>query len=792
MESDVGVLWSAQFGDQPPEWIFRLSNTHVQDVEKEIRECEARIENLRTALSHELFLLEWLQRRACVSTNSTESVHPEHVCVNVDGIDEERQPWAESNSHSSPPIARKASQGELLNQTGLSRSSESLRSRESSVYYTPLQDLGQENVNEAVEDADDISSGTTSPTDSVEERVLVRKRVAHRVTSSDERAARAVRRRLLEQGRQYSCHLLDVPHLGSSHQPVARKRSMSDPSYERNRADDESALVHSEPPPMAPLVHKSQEHIGRQLSPIIRGALNGSHEESQERKLENAVDSSRENSADSPPLVTVHVTGLTTPEVLIELEVDLKDSEGRLLGEEEDSHKRESNGIDTVANSVDVDYTSAVFEEERDVISPLQCKARQRKPRLTKGLYTASLYCAQDDTPLLVNSSPEQSIESIPEATPETESCTDEAATDRHDAAVPTGSEPVEDTELTPKVAHRPMQGGNSETYQVEPSEGDGELQVDTGEGSPKQRLVERREQKELPPLTNRNSAVLDEEECETPKGENDICLCALTQDTVQKALGEMERRTERQESTDTIGSSQETPQNSLHLALPPVIEGDLAVIKDDLEMSMMTLVDTEENAELNFLSLPETSSEPNLSELGNSFGSSLEESIEIDEATICAVTLGNELFGSRSNSVSSLPGLLSEIQESMPSDFFSPSPTHRGVNLRNTGGGKRKDKKRMGNADLDDSHNWEQIIIRDRSLSPSPIQTISISPTSENSSVRSFPLSPSSESPPTSPTLPPILVSMFVCISVCVYIYTYIHVGRKRVFNVEPNLHCC
>ena len=776
MESDVGGLWNAQFGDQPPEWIFRLSNTHVQDVEKEIRECEARIENLRTALSHELFLLEWLQRRASVSANSTESVHPEHVCVNVDDIDGGRQPWAvkpESNFYSSPPIARKASPSEYLNQSGLSRSEESLRSRESSEYYSPLQELAfnQESVNETVEDVDDVNSasGTTSPTDSVEERILVRKRVAHRVTSSDEKAARTVRQRLLEQGRQYSCHLLDIPNSGTSqspHIPVSRKRSMSDPSYERNQMDD-STPIHSDLP-------MCQKHISKHLSPIP-GSVNGSHDGSCERELENTVDT-----VDSP---VVTVISPSTPKAPTESHSFLSSETERddgLLGEE-NSNKRESNGIDTLANS---DYVG-LEEDERDIISPLQCKARQRKPRTTKGLYTASLYCAHDDTPLLVNGSMELK-ESIDEGVPEEEPCADEAAPDSHDAAAPdshdaavsTSSESSEDTELTPKVAHRPMQDSNSGTHQ-DLLEEPGDLQVDTGvvrQDSPKQRLVERREQKELPPLTNRNSVILDEEECDTPKGDSDPSLCTLTQDTVEKALGEMERRrTERQESTDTIGV-QETPQNSLHLELPPVIEGDLSVIKDAPEMSMMTLIDTKE---LNFLSLPATNSEPNLLELGSSFVSSLEESIELDDATICAVTLGNELFGSRSNSVSSLPGLLSEIQESMSSNFFSQSPTHKGVNLRTTGGGKRKDKKRMGNADLDDSHNWEQIIIADRSLSPSPAHTVSsrssTSPTSESGSLRSFPLSPSSDSPPMSPTStsPPLMVSTYwcACTGVCMHV---------------------
>lgn len=633
MEGRFLQEWNSKFGVQPPEWI-----RNIQDVEKEINDCECRIDRLRTQLSQELFLLEWLEKKTS-TVNSIKERSP-HLSDSEDP-DVERQPCA-ANAES--PLDTVSPESSPLD---LTKSRESLKSRGSSVYFSAKQQSSQGNT-----------SVSDSPIDSDEEKILVRTRRIERANSTDERLANAVRRRLIEQGRHWSCQCLDLESEPPRHSPVIRKRSMSDPPFLKYRNQHPTSVrveVNSG------CQERSPSHTLESTPPVP--------------VLESLAEKS-EGESDSPAANKMQVE----PENIVP-----------------DETRHDS--VDSEAGSGNFLYDGyTILKEEReaeeDSLGPLLVLPSTRhRPRLNKGVYTTSLYCATetDDIALLTNGDSEQTSEEEP-SIPETN------------------------------------EGG----YSDPPTE-----------GSPAETSVLKRRQKELPPITSRSSYV-EEEECETPKGEDDPSM-ALTRDAIVRALDE---RQDSETSTDLEASSdsQVTPHSSLGL-MP--LAANLTP-----ETSLRTLVSPEENEVLSsrLTILSQVSSESNLLEIS----SGLEESMELDEATISALTMSNEMFGSRSNSVSSLPGLLSTHESLSPMSYASP--THQGVSLRTTSG-KKRDRKRMGNAELDMNRGWEELMLQEsRDISPSHTMSSlsSTSPLSEEGNT--FILSPTSLSPelpphPPSPT---------------------------------------
>ena len=138
----------------------------------------------------------------------------------------------------------------------------------------------------------------------------------------------------------------------------------------------------------------------------------------------------------------------------------------------------------------------------------------------------------------------------------------------------------------------------------------------------------------------------------------------------------------ERSDSFTTLGS------------LDLDIELTLSKLRNQPEMSMATLLDVDENKKLNsrFKDITPDDLE-------------YEEAIEIDEATISAFTLSNDMYGSRSNSATSIPGLFLDHSGVSTSPPEENSPSHsalQGVNLRQSSEGKRLNRKRRGNIDLE------------------------------------------------------------------------------------------
>lgn len=791
LEEAFLAAWNAKFGDHAPEWVFT-----AQDVDREISIRKARIETLRQELNQELFLLEWLQRRASAENgfdstsqaDNTESVVRVQPCVDaVNNINTAPVKTRERFSSPTPgstdtQLARKCSPVDLLSQIQ-PPGPLSPDSHVSSDYYSAQLHLSQGTSR----------STSDSPLELEEEGTPVRKRFVHRVSSTDERVAKEVHKRVLEGGQQCHRSCIDLnKKIGQSSSPVLPRRSLSDPSLRHYRVQHATAERKAEQSReelvcdslalsenrgiLSPIPASKEGSRERELDPEGEEELKGEGkpsesreearesgpEDEEEEKSELREEESgsiaeeieeeeikpdlREETRDSEPEpreereVIVEEGGERIPELKSEVrEEDRKSepreeervliaeeeaepkvktkSEDREEGEEPESGKEEEKEFeerersDTLTSDNAKDSKEAVESQEieppvvesREFVdehktmsvtesnrwskhssddaeeegslgnsnfkgySILSEEREDENDPLTSGLVVSQLHNGgglydlseldRDDVELLVNGEVD-------------ESC--------HHPSV------KEEETLTPtEIAAR--EGGRAE--QVESSNRGVQEQGDVHKSSGKVRG----NLKNLDPPTKRSSAYLeDEDECQTPKNEEEIM--PLTLENVDKLLKESQVA-EQMDSHDAVVESSLDMQD---------IHRTLSTIKSTPNMSVRTLLNVQEE-EMNKRPLVTSSSEPNLLEL------ELTESMEIDEATISAITLGNDMFGSRSNSVTSLPGLVSSGDESPTLDLASP--TCEGVSLRRASNSRKSaNRKRMGNAELDPD--WEEMVM--------------------------------------------------------------------------------
>ena len=293
-----------------------------------------------------------------------------------------------------------------------------------------------------------------------------------------------------------------------------------------------------------------------------------------------------------------------------------------------------------------------------------------------------------------------------------------------------------------------------------------------TAEGSNKV-ILRRRSERDNDPLpeAKRRSSYLEDDDCTTPK--EDFSMSLNSEDSnmqhgITKTMAETASTSTRESQVRRPGSDATLRQESFEATLTPAspsTPGNVnfrmsyttavhdspqmmytAAVRDSNQVDYMPLID-EREGELSSSSsstaaaggrLQVVSSEPNLLELDH-IAMLLEDSMELDEATISAVTLNNDMFGSRSGSVTSLPENLEDSQSTStaslnePSSFLSPlhpsgsSPAI--VNLRQSGGSsagsaaaKRRNRRREGNAELDDQTgaSLEEMLTSGRFRSPS------------------------------------------------------------------------
>lgn len=284
--------------------------------------------------------------------------------------------------------------------------------------------------------------------------------------------------------------------------------------------------------------------------------------------------------------------------------------------------------------------------------------------------------------------------------------------------------------------------------------------------------ILRRRSEREADslPEAKRRSSCLEEDDCSTPKEDYSL---SLNDDNMQQGLTksmaessaarklQLERlgsdTTLRQESFEATLTPNSVPSGGAPTSLPGNVnyrQSYMSAVRDSPQMYMpslrqtpevecMPLIDEAEGVDGDLSSagrLAVVSSEPNLLEL-DPRTLTLEDSMELDEATISAVTLSNDMFlSSRSGSVTSLPETLDESHSTSASSISETflSPSHNTVvNLRQSGTsggrGRRKNLKRMGNAELDQTGaSLEEMLSSEGVISP----THTMSPQSSSSSV--------------------------------------------------------
>lgn len=757
MESEFLEQWNAKFGAKPPEWVFTLTSQFSaqslleQDVDRELDYCQARIDKLRADLDQELFLVEWLRQQKAsfssavskppTSQNShvqggddgqavnlcpTPDDQPtEQSSINLNGtIEEEKE---SSPKQSSPPGGHSpASQPP-------SHSEESVKSTpESCEYHTAPQSVGGDSSGNELEEQHKKATRTgPTPINEVKENgfsstpdLSCRQRFAHKVNSADITIAKAVNRRLLEQQKlHWSCDVLNLnsvkDKLSPVDKPVFRKRAASDPSSQRSEGSEllfelkskGGKRVLSSPVESPELPKKELQKVSSSAKESLKSSAQTSTNSTSD-KLEKVVNSQTEED-NSEVVMTSEVEKRSSKE---EDSIELR--QWANLG----SGKRSSNGI--------LDN----YEGYNVIVSPDE----ERDPALINVLAGAGRIRSS------AHNAPRSSIDHLRDSPTE-------AATANGD------SETNDNTSSPQRPSHNTQQTSVTE---LSPRRG-------------------------IPPSLakpERASLVFSEDECITPKGDSDHSMNIPNEDDdlrtkersqtlvggqegtlnvsrVEKLLEEVQRTQDKEGEDDPAmmtltrnntdkfrkfgidaemdDSSQElTPLGSLDID----IQETLSKIQNTPDMSMATLLDVGENKKMN-ARFQASYTDPTLEDFEYTQG--------IDDATISALTLSNELFGSRSNSVSSLPGLYSNTESNTsisPPDMDSPShATRQGVNLRNTGGAKRRDRKRIGrgNAELD---MFTGASDEGSDLSPShTVSSRSMSPKSELGSLASLTMSPSS-----------------------------------------------
>ena len=830
LEEAFLAAWNAKFGDHAPEWVFT-----AQDVDREISIRKARIETLRQELNQESFLLEWLQRRASTENgfdstrqaDNTESVVGRQPCVEaVNNINTAPVKTRERFSSPTPgstdtQLARKYSPVDLLGyiQPPVPLSPDS---HVSSDYYSAQLHLSQGTSR----------STSDSPLELEEEGTPARRRFVHRVSSTDERVAKEVHKRLLEQGQQCHWSCIDLnKKIGQSSPPLLPRRSLSDPSLRHHRVQHTTAVPTLEQPREELVCDSLSDNRVRLLSPIPASKegsrereLDPDEERREEEQSERRKESEPEAEEEGKSELQREESGLIAEEIKEERKTDLQEetsesgpepeeeekleqreeereliveaeeeeerkpqlkskvreeerkSEERVLIAEKEAGKSEpeveelrEEGREPESEEVtreeekfeerrrsdtltldNVKYSKAVVSQEivesRKFVnesktmsvsesnrwskhssddgeeggslgnstfkgySILSEEREEENDPLMSGLVVSQLHNGglyglseldRDDVELLVNGDVD-------------ESC-------RHSK---------EEETLTPTDVAT-QEGGRA--GQVESSNPDVQDQVDVRKRSGNSPKV-RGSMKNLDPPIKRSSAYLeDEDECQTPKYEEEVM--PLTLENVDKLL-KGSQEAERMDSQDTTAEASLDMQD---------MERTLSAIKSAPNMSVRTLLNVQEE-EMNKRPLGASSSEPNLLEL------ELTESMEIDEATISAITLGNDMFGSRSNSVTSLPGLIASGEESPTLDLASP--TCEGVSLRRASNSRKSaNRKRMGNAELDPD--WEEMVMGNDFSPTSTLSSLS-SPSITSVEACNLPTSPLHLRQESSPPSPP------------------------------------
>ena len=711
-----------KFGVKPPEWVSHFTTTKHQqymldDIDREIGKREVNIDQLELELQQERFLLDWL-------CDIKKKAHGE--------VERSRSPEASQNLMngvcSSPEPTEKSEQVHL-DETPVDQGDEHTTGSHkdtTELEHSPTQILSS-NSKSSFKSTDSTENPTVDQTSSCDtldtdlsEQVPsnkcspahLRQRFHHQVDKSDARIARAVSRRLIEQGRHWSCQFLEDTEeaeeetlASSASSPAIVRRSASDPVKRHSESDIDS--VSKSPKRHFASAVETPCPTGLVLTPEELKAIGQTSSLEQVTESQNAnlePETELEHSQETELEQTVKVeqeSKLEEQESEPSKEDMLTDSEPKLTESESVSivGKRNSNGI--ILDSLDTNKILALEddEDENELLSSMGSRAqRTRTPR--SSLDQSRIKIVRLSNGDLDGSPSHRYSKEDKENTRTKESDTryqrhrnslEYSSSHRH-------SMNLEDDEcMTPKgeLSMSLTPDSIDTLHNTNPSE-------------PEQMLVERMDSLEDPTVTITRERVSLLQERHQELGRS----ATLTEESAKRMQGmisdlEAVSEEEKPESIskgtltrERVQAKKDAEDTGLSFdrldSLSEELHKALSQINTTPEMSMATLLDMDENAEMNERLQKSSSEHSSLEDL------EIFESGEVDEATISAYTLRNDLFGSST----SIPSLFAG-NESLSSTCSSPpdqpaSPNHSTVNLRPSSGGRSRSRKRMGNADLD------------------------------------------------------------------------------------------
>ena len=850
-------LWHASFGPeaQPPEGCTNLGHhLSVQDVGTELRARETRVETLRTQLEREVRVLEWLRGLAAdLERRDRDTSRPLGGGESAEStVPHPRETRERGSPSSSPP-----------------------RPKSDAVYSTSVE-VAVRSKEGPVPTCDNATTGTDGgrredrlPSGEGEGGLLTRERAQGQV---DKSVARAVRKRLIEQGKWWSSNLLTLEV--SSHTPqISRRRSTSDtplhlkPSRQR-RGTVPTVSVHEvvrsfeklgqERGPKVNTPEKEVSHVERHTS---SESVNGVEKSSNKLEIETTQRESSQLVCNPPPVrrtksqreeeedklifknhVVYSTHSLNRRHVtsrLAQLEEERPTSstlkrtpslsiEAKLAG------RRRAGGwkvVEVGGQKRPLSKTPSPQHNQYNLGSGFRAEVRERTPEKTRGTAvdtvrssgvqgkarekrpsSGNMFKAAKEKLSRVTSSPplrrrpsrgsrgregahrssNGQVEPTSAMTPPPSSVSPgsgiqevmvEKRVERSDSLLSEilshrfsngmeGSQLLESSGDHSLVASQEVPGGGA-------GGGDSAKVAPLTDIVPKV-ILRRRSERDNDPLpeAKRRSSYLEDEDCTTPKEDFSLSLSAADEAMTQGLTKAMVDASIKKPRAQRLTSDSTLQQESLEATLTPANISGSSPPNVNFRMSYMTAVHdsphmaytatgglrdinqvdympliNETDGEMATGRLHLVSSEPNLLDLNRD----LDDSMELDEATISAVmTLNDDLFGSRSGSVTSLPETLDDSQStSTTSPFLSPAHTPAPVvNLRQLGSGaagRRRNRRRQGNAELDDqTGSLDEMLLSERLRSPNITVSYSDSPLAHTSEEVRLDMSGS----PTTPTL--------------------------------------
>lgn len=669
--------WNGKFGPgvKPPEWVFNFSAEDVteqrQNVERKITESVDRIETLREELDQELFLLAWLKGVRENVISSVGLVEADQVCKENHVLSDTEQVFEEEEAlNGSPKVPIESDTAEKLVQSEVgtpdrargktATASNSEDSPNSSEYHTA--GLSSSSPEVSLTNLAEEASSPSRPS---------RQRSIRTVSTKESLVAKEVRQRIVDNRLCRSCEIL------SERQESELSKSLPVGSGRHRRNSSAPSINLADPPQDKKEVKVSDLAPSSESSTTNASVSSGQTEQSPP------------SNTDTGGRVVLREKVVRRPSLPMSCEEAMNQWRGT-GGASSERANRSSNGV-----SCEPDYTFMVNNDEDSDPALINIMATR-----LRSLRTSRSSISTDDTPTgkqVANGGRRGTdmVSPLEDSTfPDVEGAGGVSAkyaaplckrSSTHDSS-PVKRERVsfhysDDECLTPKMdsgdhtfsnspssnkcSHRNSRSSNASRS----SNGiiDEEMPYD---------LTLRKDRSDL------DDFKLERKNTITPVGpavatsEEKMDVTATLTPHIGYSAGSL-----FDERSDSFSQLEGLKLGDLDID----VELTLSKLRNQPDMSMATLLDANENRRMN----------ADLSKDSDSEDFEYGESIEIDEATISAFTLSNDMY----NSANSIPGLFTEHSGTSPLEQDSPTHSaHQGVNLRP----KRLNRKKIGNLDLE------------------------------------------------------------------------------------------